>query len=199
MSTLSWIATPSTGLAVYTGGSTFLTLNTTTSSIPTNNLTSLSISDLTNDVWFGSLDSGLVRRSGMSFSTYNISNSPIPDNLIQSVQTEKNGTVWIGTQTGGLIKLDENLLLYVTESPEISNIKCYPTIADEILNIDFGSTETYNTIKVFDITGKEIISVTNDNASRDAVINVSGLNPGVYTLKANLKNSTGAVGRFIKN
>lgn len=58
--------------------------------------------------WFGSLREGLAVQEGDAF-TYLTQEDGLPDNLVQSIQEDKDGRIWIGTQQG-VSSFDGNIL-----------------------------------------------------------------------------------------
>lgn len=67
----------------------------------------------------------------------------------------------------------------------------YPNPSDNYININ--SDENITDIKIFDITGKLVKQINNNNR-----INISNFNTGVYLLSVTTDKGTG-VSRFVKN
>src|SRR5581483_10239604 len=57
-------------------------------------------------IWFGTLE-GLVRFDGVKFTVFDTNNSGMSTNNILSLAEDKNNALWIGTKTGGLIRLKD--------------------------------------------------------------------------------------------
>ena len=57
--------------------------------------------------WFGTMYDGLAMLSADgSWIKYNTTNSKLPDNCIRSIAGAPDGTLWIGSSEGGLVKFD---------------------------------------------------------------------------------------------
>lgn len=57
-------------------------------------------------IWFGTQGGGLSVFDGSSFSSYDISKSPIPSNFVTAVAADPRGTIWLGTLSNGAAKFD---------------------------------------------------------------------------------------------
>jgi ligand-binding sensor domain-containing protein len=84
------------GLAVYENGK--WEVYDTTDGLPHNGIVSVDVSQLTGDVWIGTL-SGLSRWSSGKFTTFNQFNSGMPNDLVYSVYCE-GPDVWMATGGG---------------------------------------------------------------------------------------------------
>jgi ligand-binding sensor domain-containing protein len=69
------------------------------SGIQSNSLTSIAV-DQNNVKWIGSLSNGLIRFDEISFTNYNESNSPIPDDRINCLSVDNQNRIWTGTDFG---------------------------------------------------------------------------------------------------
>lgn len=193
-SDIRWLATPAGGLSGYIGGITFVTFNTTTSTIASNSFTSIAISD-DQSIWVGSIDSGVVKREGNNFINYNTFNSDMPDNVVQAIKIDDQGIVWIGTQTGGLVRLDESLLSSVNTIADAQTFNLFPVPAGETLYMN--AQEKLLLVEVYDITGKQILADTNFTNERALEIETSELSSGTYLLKAVFSNGTAGSRKFV--
>lgn len=110
---VEWLSTPANGLVAHPGGFTWLIYTPFTSSMPSASTSCLEISNSPGVIWIGTLDAGIVRKSGINFTAYNPSNSVFPDYMVTFIEKDLNGILWIGTTAGGLVRLDESLLLSV--------------------------------------------------------------------------------------
>lgn len=110
---VEWLSTPANGLVAHPGGFTWLIYTPFTSSMPSASTSCLEISNSPGVIWIGTLDAGIVRKSGVNFTAYNPSNSVFPDYVVTFIEKDLNGILWIGTTAGGLVRLDESLLLSV--------------------------------------------------------------------------------------
>jgi hypothetical protein len=74
-------------------------LTTSTSSIPTNNLTCMLIDE--NDVlWIGTEEKGLLKYDGNSWITYSPANSLMQDYRVSSICFDSEGVLWVGNKLG---------------------------------------------------------------------------------------------------
>lgn len=131
---VEWLSTPANGLVAHPGGFTWLIYTPFTSSIPSASTSCLEISDYPGVVWVGTLDAGIVRKSGVNFTAYNPSNSAFPDYVVTFIEKDLNGILWIGTTSGGLVRLDESLLLSA-ETPNSSAHVFFNSFATDKLKI----------------------------------------------------------------
>lgn len=69
-----------------------------------NSVTDLAIDD-SGVLWISTM-SGIYSYDGNSWINYNKENSNLPENRIYSLLTDRNNTLWIGTEKNGLVKLD---------------------------------------------------------------------------------------------
>lgn len=71
-------------------------------------------------IWFGTFG-GLVRFDGIKFKIFNTINAPaIKSNRITGLFEAKDGTLWIGTQSGNLISYKDEIFTSVLEPPVTS-------------------------------------------------------------------------------
>jgi len=100
------------GLAKFDGVS-WTVYNTSNSSLPSNNISSIVI-DKQGSMWIGTsiywnegtyVGGGLAKFDGKNWTVYNRSNSELPDNTVQVIAIDEQGNKWIGTG-GGLAKFD---------------------------------------------------------------------------------------------
>ncbi len=183
-----WLATPAGGLSGYISGITFVTFNTTTSTIASNSFTSIAVA-ADQSIWVGSIDSGVVKREGTNFINYNILNSGMPDNLVQAIEIDDQGIIWIGTQIGGLVRLDESLLSSVNSLAETSSFNLFPVPAGETL---YMNSEIFKPLllEVYDMSGKQISLQTSFTEKNRIAIQTSELSTGTYLVKVVFENGT---------
>jgi len=102
--------------------------------------------------------------------------------------------VYIASIDLGLVKYSLNLQsLGLTES-EIYNdmIKVFPNPTTDFVTIK-SSVDTYNSVAVFDLTGKKLFEESNTS-----IINMSELSSGIYLLKINTVSGKSIVKKVIK-
>lgn len=150
---LLWMATPSGGLVVHTGGDSWIFYNTLTSTIPTNSATYILVDD--NLKYIPTIEDGLVIYNDVNFISYNMSNSNMPDNYLYCISKDTHGVFWMGSYNGGLIKFD----------PETIGIKEFSTedfsITNAFLNngvFTFTLSSMAESWSVYDLQGKQVFS-----------------------------------------
>jgi ligand-binding sensor domain-containing protein len=175
---VEWLSTPANGLVAHPGGFTWLIYNPFTSSMPSASTSCLEISAYMGIIWIGTLDQGLIRKSGTNFTSYNPSNSVFPDYTVTFIEKDLNGMLWIGTASGGLIRLDESLLLSLpmNETPVNTFVN---TLVTGHLKIN--STEKIISPSLFTIDGKQT-GVTFSGEGYSVSANLSNLSSGFYLL-----------------
>ena len=149
--------------------------------------------------WIGTDGGGLVKFDDTSWTVYNTSNSGLPDNYIHSIAIDGSGNKWIGTH-GGLTEFNEGGVVSVEENPTIKEIisneyllsQNYPnpfnpstTIKYEIppRTSEFHSAENLVSLKVYDILGREVATLVNENqkpGNYEIEWNAANLPSGVY-------------------
>lgn len=78
-----------------------------------------------------------------------------------------------------------------------NSINVYPNVCDNVLHIEINGSLNYDTIKIFDLTGKEIKSLTcNDRINN---LNTENLANGCYSYILTGKDSSTKSGKFIVN
>ena len=85
-------------------------------------------------MWFGTQD-GLNKYDGFKFTIYkHIKNNPrsLPANLVNSINEDANGNIWVGTRLGGLSKFDRATDSFTTY---IHNEKNNKSISDNNINV----------------------------------------------------------------
>jgi ligand-binding sensor domain-containing protein len=191
---VEWLSTPANGLVAHPGGFTWLIYSPFTSSIPSASTSCLEISDYSGIIWIGTLDAGIVRKSGVNFTAYNPSNSVFPDYMATFIEKDLNGILWIGTTSGGLVRLDESLLLS-TEEPKPSAHAFFNSFATDKIKIT--STGKIIAPALFTIEGQRTATIfrTSGNVA-DA--DVSHLSNGFYLLTFADENGNLISGKIFK-
>jgi len=194
-SDIRWLATPAGGLSGYISGITFVTFNTTTSTIASNSFTSIVIA-ADQSIWVGSIDSGVVKRVGTNFINYNSFNSGMPDNVVQAIEIDDQGIVWIGTQVGGLVRLDESLLSSVNTIADAPTFNLFPVPAGETLYMNSEISKP-SLLEVYDMLGKQLCLQTSFTEASKIAIKTSELPTGTYLLKVVFENGTSGSKLFV--
>ncbi|MBD1210609.1 MAG: hypothetical protein H9535_19430 [Ignavibacteria bacterium] len=72
-------------------------------------------------LWFTTQE-GLVRFDGLRFTVYNKKNSALPENYCNSLVTDKSsGTIWVATQTQGIVRLQNGVFTTFTTRHGLSS------------------------------------------------------------------------------
>jgi ligand-binding sensor domain-containing protein len=71
------------------------------------------------NLWIGTAEGGLAKFDGETWTVYNTDNSGLPDNAVQALTFDPQGTLWVGTQ-GALAQFDgQNWIVYNTDNSEL--------------------------------------------------------------------------------
>lgn len=93
---------------------------TTEDGLPQNTVTSI-VQTRDGYLWLGTFG-GLVRFDGVRFTTFNTSNTPmLRSNRILSLHEDTEKTLWIGTETGDVFRLQNGLFTIFAEGDGTSN------------------------------------------------------------------------------
>lgn len=192
---VEWLSTPANGLVAHPGGFTWLIYTPFTSSIPSASTSSIELSDYSGVIWIGTLDVGLVRKSGTNFTAYNPSNSVFPDNVVTFIEKDLNGILWIGTTSGGLVRLDESLLLSVENISASANVIFNSYATDKLKLVSSGKIISPTLLT---IEGKKTGTAFSTHGNM-AETDVSHLSNGFYLLTFADENGNIISGKIIKN
>ncbi|MNU72006.1 Two component regulator propeller [compost metagenome] len=123
--------------------------------------------DSYNNKWVGVYDGGIGKFDGSTWTIYNSSNSPLPENKIWSIAVDQNNVVWIGTETKGLVKFDGiNWTIYDTGNSVITNNRINAISVDKLNNIwiapMYGGIITHNSLGISGISGNVYYDVNNN-------------------------------------
>ena len=139
-------------------------------------------------IWVSSNDSGVIKKEGLIFKSYNSFNSPLPDNFVHTLITD-GGIVWIGTSQGGLVRFDESLFLSVVENMD-HKVQLYPVPANDHLNIASAS-HNWERLEICDYTGR-VVAFADPVQTASVRINTSDFSPGFYYARI-ISNSNKAI------
>lgn len=174
---LLWMATPSGGLILHSGGDSWIFYNTLTSDIPTNSATYILIHN--NLKYIATIEDGLVIYDGITFESLNISNSNLPDNYLYCIEKDTNEIFWMGSYNGGLIKYDPATVgLDEPIENSFSIINAY--LQNDVFNFEFNQkAENY---LVYDLQGKLVsASETKNYGYQISTQNLSGIYIFIFT------------------
>lgn len=118
-STLNWMAVtaPSNGFLIW-DGSTWTHYATSNSNMPSDQVSGIA-AGASGELYFSTLDAGIVKFSFPTFTTWNSSNSGLPDNEVYSVHFLRNEDLVAGTKGGLAFKSGANWTVYQTANSEI--------------------------------------------------------------------------------
>ena len=176
-----YLATPGNGLAVKLNGFGWLTYNLVSSNIPTASLTSVAL-DAINQPWAGTNTHGLVYKNGNNFVSYNTTNSPLTDNVIQTIRMSDDQLLWIGTQSGGLFILDPSLLTGVQSLTATPSLLLYPNPCSDYLFIE--TKNPIQKIEMWDVRGKLISNIFIEGNR----IDLQSVTSGIYQVRCTEEN-----------
>lgn len=176
-----YLATPANGLAVKLSGFGWLTYNLVSSNIPTASLTSVAL-DALDQPWAGTNTHGLLYKNGSNFVKYDTTNSPLTDNVIQTLCMAHDQKLWIGTQTGGLFILDPSLLTGVQSLTATPSLLLYPNPCSNYLFIT--SQQPLQKVEMWDMSGK-LIAILQGDENRIALQSVAS---GFYQVRCTEEN-----------
>ena len=189
------MATPASGLTVHIGGTSFLTLNTASSDIASNSLTAISITQ-DQSVWVSSNDSGVLKKEGLIYKSYNSFNSPLPDNFVHTLITDANGIVWIGTSQSGLVRFDESLFLGVENINENNSLSLFPNPADDFVNIRLNA-DVSGTLVLTNSEGRTVLEKSIHHSNNTFVIDVTDLKSGIYFVQLYFDDGSVAIKKLV--
>jgi ligand-binding sensor domain-containing protein len=110
----------------------------------------------------------------------------LPDDRIQSIAIDKNGTKWIGTW-GGLAAYNEDGIPFgISESVKNEHlVKIYPNPVSDYVNIERLSTANISLIELINIQGK-LVKHQKIKTGRNTIMDVRGLPKGLYMLRLHM-------------
>ncbi|HNR18674.1 MAG TPA: two-component regulator propeller domain-containing protein [Bacteroidia bacterium] len=189
-----WFATAADGLAAYRGQFGWFWYHPGISTIPSPNLSAVHFNDTESILWIGSIDNGLIKKTGASFSAYTTSNSLIPDNHIQSLTVDNSNVVWMGTASNGVVRFDETLLSSTHSINNAGSILLYPnpTTGD----LFFKAEETFTAIKIYDVSGRIVYSKQTSVGNNK--IDLSEWDCGVFFVEVVAKSGESYFERIVK-
>jgi len=114
----------------------------------------------------------------------------MPGDWITSIAIDKYNNKWIGTYYSGLVVFREGGVILSSEDEEEllkeqSDIICFPNPVTDNINIKMNNPGTgYITLKLFDLFGREIMTVYKGYSDRNLNINhhLDNLSSGTYFL-----------------
>jgi hypothetical protein len=184
---IKWEACPAGSLVRFFNGAVFA-YNTGSSNIPTNTLTNLVFDSLQN-LYIGSFDKGLIKKTGNSFVYWDTQNSAMPDDLIYAVAVERTGIIWCGTETHGVVRFDEFGVTAVPANNTLTGrgMYAYPNPASSYCTLRF-SDKRPRRIRIVDELGRELNNFQADQLETN--VDLSDYDAGVYFISATDQEKT---------
>ena len=193
---IRWIALPAQGLYAHPDSGPPGWWELSNSLIPSNAITHVMV-DAAEKKYMGSQDEGFIVFDGTTFVNYKMSNSPMPDNYVLCTAKDHNGILWVGTNNGGLVRVDESLIISVNDiQKEISPVNLFPNPATSELRITDYELQILNA-EIFDAPGQRVVSEQPAVYSRQLNINISSLPAGIYFLRITSEQGT-LTKKFVK-
>ncbi len=193
-----WLATPANGVSAYVGGIQFLTFNTLTSGIASNSTSCIAYRTTADELWIGSGDAGLIRKSNLVFDSFSTGNGTLPDNVVQSVHVDAQGFVWAGMQVGGLVRIDPTLLTGINDSPTPLSLVVYPNPATDQIHFALPVETEAKELIVQSLDGRLCKAISLDGFRGTATIDIANLPSGVYQAVIDLGNGKRGRSFFLK-
>ena len=189
-----WFATPSSGFYMDNGTQNWQVFSMSTTTIPTNGLTSICYNPSNGNVYGGSLETGLIRFNPANgiISNFNSDNSLLPDNHITCLKTDASGALWIGTAGGGLVKWQDPDagITGIIHSSSIS-----PNPFEEFIHVKMNDPVE---IKLSDLIGNSVEFEIICEAGSSTIIPNPNLPFGVYILSVAFPDGRMIIERIIK-
>ena len=189
-----WIATPSNGIVVrrIVGGWFWYYLGN--SFIPTNSLTAVKFNSDESSLWMSTLDSGMVKKTGVNYQSFTTVNSPMPDNSVQCFTLDSNDVIWIGTASQGVVRFDESITGINYINPLSSQIIIYPNPSKNTLYV-----KSNKNILRYCIYNNEGMALRNAaSVSNELSLDVSEIVTGIYLMQLFLADGDIAIKKFVK-
>ena len=121
-----------------------------------------------------------------------LTNVNFPDSGVYNITSDNLGNIW-GATSLGLVKISKNTILGNQETDKKSEIKIFPTVVEDFLNVK--SNQKITKIKIFDASGK----LMSDNLPVISnQVNLSFLKKGNYLLQVISANQNSQVFKIIK-
>ncbi len=192
---VEWLATPSNGLVAHPGPQIWFAYTPFTSTMPSYGATSLELMSNPDRIWVGTIDKGIVRKTGATFVSFDPANSPFPDSHVNCVEHDTAGRLWIGTSMKGLVRLDESLLTGIDVIAGDA-MWVYPNPAGHALHVE-GATAAHPPV-LADLAG-HVIDVQAARTDDGWVLNLSAVRPGMYLLRLRAGNGRRSTVKIIRS
>jgi ligand-binding sensor domain-containing protein len=122
-----------------------------------------------------------------STDVFNTDNSPISGRVVNALTQDEKGNIWIGTTYGVVMYSNSTTGIKDNKEKSMIGFEVYPNPCRNKTNVTLGDMEKPDQIetRVFDLTGKLLISQSHTVLSRARVLEIqtSTLAPGTYILE----------------
>ena len=126
--------------------------------------------------------SGLVKFDGTNWTTYNTSNSGLPQRRYLFHSHRWNGTKWIGTSSGLGVFNENGIPFSVKENiTSKSNLILYPNPAKDKITISHLHITGITQLSIFNVNGEKVMEKQLTN--NETQIDISALPRGVYFVR----------------
>ena len=110
----------------------------------------------------------------------------MPDDVVFTVAIERTGVIWMGTESHGVVRFDENQWVGLPAMVEFNRIAICPNPCRTTVNVIPNGKDIYS-IRVLDITGEtKLVQKYLTPVSSFTTVDLSLLPAGIYFLKADL-------------
>jgi ligand-binding sensor domain-containing protein len=184
----TWLGMPTGGLMALVPGGIWLWYHTGNGNIQSNSINAVKVAP-DQRIWLGSQDAGLINKTGINFTSYNVSNSGIPEDFVHAVLLD-SGIVWLGTATQGLVRFDESQLTAAEEHLVEAKPFVYPNPCKGN-NLFIQSPENIlKEITFYDLAGKSQPVMVSGTGRSIVTADISRLPAGIYFVKTTLADNS---------
>ncbi|HQV53127.1 MAG: T9SS type A sorting domain-containing protein [Flavobacteriales bacterium] len=156
------------------------------SSIPSNSLNDIIIDGQDRKI-IATQQAGIaILSTNDTWEVFNMANSGLPDNVVNQLSFCTDGSIWVGTASGGAVRWDVATSLSAVEAPR-AEFEIYPVPATTELNIRAVGVNRLDNYRVTDATGSVVL--TGRVTGNGGMISVESLESGVYVFQIGQDNS----------
>lgn len=190
-----WIATPANGIVVFRNVGGWFWYYMGNSFLQSNSLSGIKFNADESAIWLSTLDSGIIKRTGVTYQSFTTVNSPMPDNTVQCITLDSNNVVWIGTASQGVVKFDETLTGLNLFDIATGNIIVYPNPFKDFVEIK--SHIEIVGLEIFGAAGRKYFA--GRPISSNFKLSTVDFEKGIYFVKLFLKDGNFEVKKLAKN
>lgn len=145
--------------------------------------------DSNNNIFVGSIFSGLIKYDGTNWTSFNKSNSQLTTNVINSIAVDKNNNKWIGTDNGIAVYNENGVVITSVHESKATptGISIYPNPGQKSFTIKY-TVKSQGMIKlnIVDVAGKQVSVLVSERKAPgeySSVFDASGLSAGTYIVQ----------------